>query len=169
MALLHSQANSTKQPNVSPPAWPDSSWNAQGCLPWNVFQRSLAWHPLYTGVGVGLPESYLPLSICPKQGWQACWTTQQSWWALARSQPLSSPGVPLSPVWTQHQPWRPVSYRAMSDLLPSPIPHLQLPQTQTLWPKPLPLASVSQAASFPSPFSDTVGRGSGRGKGGNVL
>lgn len=102
------------------------------CLPWNAFQRSLAWHPLYTGVGVGLPESYLPLSICPKQGWQACWTTQQSWWALARSQPLSSPGVPLNPAWTQHQPWRPVSYRSMSDLLPSPIPHLQLPQTQTL-------------------------------------
>ena len=166
MAFLHSQANSTKQPNVSPPAWPDSSWNVQGCLPWNAFQGSLVWHPLYTGVEVGLPGSYLPLSICPKQGRQAGWTTQQSWWALTRFQPLLSPGVPLSPAWTQHQPWGPVSYRAMSDLLAPPVHPLQLPQTQTLQPNQLPLAPVTLAASFPGPFSDTVGRGSGRGKGG---
>lgn len=94
MAFLHSQANSTKQPNVSPPAWPDSSWNVQGCLVWNAFQGSLVWHPLYTGVGVGLPESYLPLSICPKQGRQAGWTTQQSWWARQVSAPAQPRGAP---------------------------------------------------------------------------
>lgn len=70
MAFLRSPgANSTKQPNVSSPAQPNSSWNCTGVPSLGMPSKSLfVWHPLYTGVGIWPARVIPPLSICPSKG-----------------------------------------------------------------------------------------------------